>query len=317
MEEKEEMNIFVMFKKIGKHLLDLVKKLGMCLGFFLRKTYKYKWMFLLFMVVAVSYSLYKTTGERKVYEGNLLLSIHDGSSSLFTDMVSSLDRYVTDDDFTGLASALNIPDSLSKKIRGVDSYYLIDMNKDSIFDMIDFSNKYKASDTANVRLNDGIAISLKMSDVSSFSAMETALVNYFSNNKYLQDLNMSRISNLDEMEKLLKKDLTEIDSLQRLEYFERNFKGVKILKDFNINTDKQMFYFNKVDILRQKKAISNELLSKFDVVSVSTSFQPTAKAVNSKIKTAINYCLVSYILFLIVALFYDYKKPIFEYLNKN
>jgi TPP-dependent pyruvate/acetoin dehydrogenase alpha subunit len=53
--------------------------------------------------------------------------------------------------------------------------------------MIDISNKYKASDTAKCSFDDGIAISLEMSDVSSFSAWKLPLVNYFSNNKYLQD----------------------------------------------------------------------------------------------------------------------------------
>jgi hypothetical protein len=80
----------------------------------------------LVLVVAVSYSLYKTTGERKVYEGTLLLS-HSWMEVLLCLQIWFLLLIICkpDDDFTGLASALNIPDSLSKK-KGVWIHLLSD-----------------------------------------------------------------------------------------------------------------------------------------------------------------------------------------------
>ncbi|MCB9018320.1 MAG: hypothetical protein WCU80_00430 [Paludibacteraceae bacterium] len=311
------MNIFLMFNKLGRCVLSIIKELCSYMGFLLRKTFKYKWLLLLFWLAAIGYSLFQTTGSRKIYEGDMILSIHDGSSSFYADMLSTLDKYVKDKDSEGLAAALDIPDTLAMKVRYIKPHFLIDVNKDSIYDMVDYSDKYEASDSVYVRMKDGINVTLGMGDVRSFPAMETALVSYFMRNRYLQDLNMSRISYLDEMEKSLKKDLVELDSLQRLEYFERSTNGVNILKDLKINTDKQMFYFNKEDILKKKKSVSGDLLSKAEVVSVSKSYQPTFKSVNSKIKVAFGNCLKAYLLFLIVALLFDYRKSILDYLNRN
>ena len=130
-------------------------------------------------------------------------------------------------------------------------------------------------------------------------------------------MNIARIAYLSDLQKPLENDFQVIDSLQRIEYFQNNKAGVNILKDFQLNTDKQMFYFNKVDILRKKNFIATELTAKQDIAVVTAKFQPTNKAVNGKLSAIGQNILLSYIIFILLAVFLKNKKEIMDYLKER
>lgn len=316
MEENKEMNIFTMFKKIGLYGYALLKWMASYIGKMLQLTYRYKVLLAIFFIVAVAYALYQTTGDRKVYRGDMTIAINDGDSFQYAEMINALDQYVKDLDPEGLAKALSISDEIAKEVRFVKPYFQIDMNKDSLSDMVDYNGKYQASDTSNIRLRNGLVISLGMQTTDHYEEMELAIMEYLADNEYLQDLNRARIVSLSEMEKSLRNDLAQIDSLQRIEYFKKSSNGIN-LKDLQINTDKQMFYFNKVDILKRINTIVTQLDAKQEIASVTSKFQPTKKAVNKKSTAIIQNVAIAYLLFLLIALFLKHKKAIMDYLKEK
>ena len=167
-------------------------------------------------------------------------------------------------------------------------------------------------------VQDKIVIRIGLRDRNAFSTIENALVNYFNTNEYLISLNISRLNSLKEKESMFLKNMAEIDSLQRIEYFEKkNENSIKLDQKLIIKTDKQMFYYNKIDILKQKEDISRNLISKIDITSVISKSQPTAKPLNSLGKTLIKNLIIIYILFLLISLILEYRKPIFDYLRER
>lgn len=315
MEENKEMDIFTMFNRMVSGLYSLLKKVGGIVGKALQLTYKYKALCALFIIVSSSLAIYQTTGDRKVYKGDMTISINDGNSFQYAEMVNSLNKYAKDLDHEGLAAALDLPSEIANEVRFLKPYFLIDMNKDSLCDIVDFKREFRASDTSNVRMHDGLVISVGMSSTEHYEEMEAALIEYFIGNQYLQDLNTARVNNLSELEQSLENDFNLIDSLQKIEYFQKNTNGINIMKNLQVNTDKQMFYFNKVDILEKKMEISTKLTVKQDIVTVTSRFQPTKKSVNRPVTTLCCYCGISYALFLLLALLLKNKSVIMDFLK--
>lgn len=317
MEDNKEMNIFTMFGKIGMYLYTFLRWVGAYIGKMLQLTYRYKFLCVIFFAIATALAIYQTTGDRKIYRGDMTIAINDGNSFQYAEMVNSLNQYVKDLDNKGLSQTLNISEEIAKEVCFIKPYFLIDMNKDSICDMVDYDESCQASDTSNVRLKDGLVISVGMKSIDHYNEMEDALMEYFFDNQYFQDLNIARIAYLSDLQKSLDNDFQTIDSLQKIEYFQNNKAGVNILKDFQLNTDKQMFYFNKVDILRKKNFIATELTAKQDIAVVTAKFQPTNKAVNGEASAIGRNILYSYLIFILLALFLKNKKEIMDYLKEK
>lgn len=316
-EKKRELDLVDIFFQCYRGLKRIIMEILSWAGFFLKKTYKYKKMFVFFMLGAIAFSIYQTTGDRKTYEGEMILSLNDGNSALYSDIISSLDRFIQDKDFDGLADELTVSDTVAMAMRKLNTYFMVDMNKDSIYDFIDRKNEFIASDTQNVRMKDCITISITTNDLDIMPDIEYALLEYFQNNELLHNQNMARIEHLVSLEKSIDEEISKIDSLQELDYFKRDGATVKITKDFNVNTDRQMFYFNKLDLLKKKELVSRELFTKEKVVSVQKPLTATSTQSRRIIKSIIGYCANFYIVFLLFALYLNYRERIFKYLSKD
>lgn len=317
MEENKEMDIFTVLYKFGKGLCSFLKRIGQCLGKMLQLTYRYKVLFACFTIAAVAYGFYETTGDRRIYRGDMTISINDGDAFQYAELANSLDQYVKDLDHDGLAQALHIPNEIAEEVRFIKPYFQIDMNNDSTCDFVDFENTFAPSDTCNIRLRTGLVISVGMNSTDHYEEMETAIMDFFFDNQYFQDLNMARIAYLSDFKASLENDFRQIDSLQKIEYFQKHENGVNLTKELKINTDKQMFYYNKVDILNKKREIAMELAADQDIAVVTSKFQPTKKPVNRKSVAIGKNVTYAYLLFLMLAFALKNKKEIMDYLKEK
>lgn len=301
------------YKGIKRSILEVLS----WVGFFLKLTYKHKKLFILFLIGAILLSVFQTSGDRKTYTSEMILKINDGTSSLYADMVSSLDRYIQDKDYYGLAEELLLSDSIAESMRKIESYYMIDMNKDSVYDIIDKEMTFSASDTINVRMKDYITISITANDYSIMKDVEFALLGYFQDNDYLHNLNLSRIEHLVALEKQINREIAIIDSVQNLDYFTRETNSVKLTKETTINTDRQMFYFNKLDLMKKKEKVSEKLFSQEGVVSVLKPLTATSEQSNFLLETLLKNGTYLYVIFILIAFILHYKERIKDYLSKD
>ena len=316
--EQQELNLLTVFQKVFSIFFQVIKVVVKFVGYLLQLGYRYKYIFLVFIALAIAYSVYTTQSDRKVYKADFILDVNDGDSFLYSEMIKSLNQYLKDDDPKALVSVLQIPVEKTSKLSFLKSYFMIDMNKDSIPDVIDYDNKYLPSDTVNVRIQDKIVVSMGMRDIAMYQDVENAIVDYFKRNPYLISLHEARIKSLQEKEKLYDKNIVELDSLQRIEYFQKtNIPELKMDPKLVFKTDKQMFYHDKLNLLKQKEEIVKELTSKQDIVSVVSRFEPTKKPVNSFAKEFTINIIFALVGCLILSLYWENRKRIITYLRKE
>jgi hypothetical protein len=318
--EKQELDLLILFQKIFNFFFLIIKKIVEFFGYLLRLIYRYKYIFLLFIIVAIAISIYKTTGDRKMYKAEIILKVNDGDSFLFSEMINNLNQYIKDNDFTGLARILNTSVENTKKISFLKPYFMIDLNNDSTVDLIDYDNKYELSDTVNIRVSDRIVVSSGIKDINIFPELKKILLDYFNSSKYLVLLNDNRLSQLKEKELFYDRNIRELDSLQRIEYFEKKSNRPEVKMDQTgllMYSEKQMFYKDKMKILQEKEKVSKELTENSEIVKVIIESQPSSKSINSLSKTFLQYISIFTVLFFIVIILFQNRKCIINYLKNE
>ena len=295
--EQQELDLFLLLQKIVDFSYNILKKMAGFCGYLLRIVFKYYYLFLIFILAAVAYSYYKTQGPFKTYEAKFTLSINDGSPDLYLEMTSSLNRYLLDEDPHGLDRILQIPKEEGGNVCGIGNLVIVEPR-----------------DSSSLR----IILAVIIKDPNTFPTVKKALIDYFNNNDYLKSLNSVRIASLKEREKLLEKDIAEIDSLQRIEYFQKtNEVDVKLDPKLVLKTNKTMFYSDKLILLKQKEAVTKELTAKSEIVNLINEFPPSKKPFVTIRNVIVKNITISFLLSLLLSLFWDNRKLIIDYLRKK
>ena len=294
--EQQELDLFSLIRKTSNFSYNVFKKITRLCGYSLRISFKYYYVYLIFILAAVAYSYYKTQGPFKIYESRFSLSINDGDSDLYSEMISSLNRYLLDGDSGSLSSILQISPAEGGKVQAIGNRFVTEP-QDSTSRIV-------------------IAVILK--DPNAFPAIEKALIDYFNNNDYLKSLNLVRVASLKEREKLLEKDIAEIDSLQKIEFFQKtNEMEVKLDQKLVLKTNKPMFYSDKLILLKQKEAVTKELTAKSEIVNLINEFPPSKKPFITMRDVIKKNIAIAFLLSFFFSLCWDNRKSIIDYLRKK
>lgn len=324
-EKNQEMNIFTMTSRIGNALLGLLKGILSILGYILRTAYQYKLLFLIFAIATVAFSLYQSREDNRTYEGNLYLKLNDGDAVIYKTLIHDLNEYAKGNDVEGLAKELDITEELANRIDKISAHAVIDKNKDSIIDYIDYKDAVETGDTVDFALPDQLVITAKIKGIEEFSQFEEALKKYFSKNDYLVSLNIARIKLQEEKEWMFHNVLMNLDSLQKVEYFKNNNGTCLEFSSINekkanvpfVKAKKQMFYNDMEKLFDITGKIEKDMSANLDVVTVLSDFHPTNKPTNTFCKTLLLNGLIALGLFMVAALLWHNKKNINKYLKKG
>ena len=300
--EKQELDLFVLFQKIWDFLYKIFKKgIGLC-GYLLQICYKYKYLFLLVIAAVAAYSYYATQGPRKVYSGQFLSRLNDGDSDIYRGILQSLNKYLDDEDLKGLADALQIPVEKAGKI----AYFGFNFALEPV----------DTTKTTTLPARKRAFISIGTVDINAFPELKEILINHFKKNEYLISFNNTRIISLKEKERILEKEIATLDSLQKVVYFQNAVNHeIKLEQGLRIITDKQMFYHDKLMLLKEKEEITNELAQNPEIMTIISESSPTKKAVNTFIGEFKKFGPLAFLLSFIIFLFWEHRRTVLGYLR--
>lgn len=323
--DQQEMNIFVVMSKIGAGIVYAFKWLFLLLGGLLRLAYQYKYLFLICTIAMIIYTIYECREENKLYEADLCLRLNDGDVMIYKDMVSNLSDYPRYDDFEGLANALDLSMEVATKISSFHTHAVVDINRDSILDFIDYEDDVDLGDTVAFSVPNMLVITAKVRGIEYFPEVQEALIAYFSKNNYLVSLNIARLAALEEKEWMFHNALMNLDSLQKVEYFHKDatsgqymqFSAMGEKKAPFITTKKQMFFHDMKELFKITDEISVDMAANLDIVTVISGFQPIKAECNTKWENLLRSSLYAYSVFILLALFWKYREAIKSYITKE
>ncbi len=250
------------------------------------------------MFAAVAYSYYMTHGDRRAYKAEFRVILNDGDLNTYSEIINSLNRYLRNEDSERFDNILQMPPEKRGKVGTV--FYSVVEEKDTVI------------------MNTSIGITFFMSNPDVFPVVKKAMIDYFKKNEHFSSLNAVRIASLKERERILEKDIAEIDSLQKIEYFQKtNESAVKLDQNLILKTEKQMFYTDKLELMKEKEAVSKELAIQSEVVTVISEFLPSLKPAVTMRDVIVKYVFIAFLLFLFFVLLWDNRNPIIVYLRKK
>jgi len=327
----DEIDLLDLFRRMGKTF----KKWGTTLGkaflisivFLVRR-----WLPLGLSIavgVGVSY-LMKTTSDsfytadlvfrnNLVLMDNLKLRDNSGTTAEMISKINKLHTFCSENNTAELSAALSMGTDLVTNILDISAYWIIDQSKDGIPDFVDYKGTHNVYDTTNIRMQDRLNIRVIINSPQDLDFIRNGIIKFIESDSLFKQRNRVRLIQNQQLLKRLGYDIEQLDSLQKVKYFEetRNLKpasGGQIV--FMQEQKTQLVYNDIYNLYARKQQLESERDLYKGVVTVLSDFSLPARRDNGGLYYAKIYVPLFFILTLLVLIILANKRGLTEIYNK-
>ncbi|HEX7492794.1 MAG TPA: hypothetical protein VF346_01130 [Bacteroidales bacterium] len=291
----DEIDLLDIFRRMGKALNRWVHALGkvflISLVFLLKR-----WLPLglsIVLGIGASYLLKMTSlsfyTSDMVFRNNLMLIDKltlkeiSGTTAEIISKINKLHNLCLENNSIALSSALSMKPELVKNISDINAYWVIDQNRDGIPDYVDYKGNHNPYDTINVRMQDRLDVRIKINSPQDLNLVSNGIIKFIESDSLYQQRNRLRLKQNRDLLARYNFDILQIDSLQKVKYFEetRNIKpnaGGQMI--FLQEQKTQLFYNDIYYIFTRKQQLESERDLYKGVVTVLSDFSLPAKRDN-------------------------------------
>ena len=315
----DEIDLLDLFRRMGNTLSRWINALGRAFlittVFLLRR-----WLPLGLSVVAgvgVSYLL-KTTSD-SFYTSDLVLRNNLVSNSDMISYINRLHTYCEENNSEALADAISVTPQLVENIIDIAAFWVIDNGRDGIPDLVDYKNKHNIYDTVNIRMRDRLDIRVIIKSPQDLFMVRNGIITFIENDSLFQQRNRVRLRQNSELITRLDYDILQLDSLQKVKYFEetRNRQpqgGGQMIFLQEQNT--QLIYSDIYTLHSRKQNLEVERDLYKGIVTVLSDFSLPAERDNGGLFYAKTYVPLFFFLTLLVLILLANSKKLTEIYNK-
>lgn len=311
----DEIDLMDLFKRMGKTL----NRWGTALGraFLISLVFLFKrWLPLgLSVIVGIGLSyLLKTTSVSSytsdmVFRNNLILidkltlKDNSGTTSEIISKINKLHTFCLENNSEALSTALLMKPGSVEDISDISAYWIIDQSKDGIPDYVDYKDNHSPYDTINIRMQDRLDVRVKINSPQDLNLVRDGIVKFIEKDSLYQQRNRVRLRQNKELLSRLDYDIIQLDSLQKVKYFEetRNMKpnsGGQIV--FMQEQKTQLVYGDIYSLYTKKQLLESERDLYKGIVTVLSDFSSPAKRDNGVMYYGKHVIPISFILTLII-----------------
>ncbi len=283
----DEIDLLDLFRRMGRTINQWVKSLGraflISLVFVLRR-----WLPLglsIALGIGASYLL-KLTSESfytsdMVFRNNLIvidkltLKEISGTTSEIISKINKLHNFCVENNSIALSAAIAMKPDMVKNISDINAYWIIDQNRDGIPDYVDYKGNHSPYDTINVRMQDRLDVRVKINTPQDLNLVCNGIIKFIESDSLYQQRNRLRLKQNNELLARYNFDILQLDSLQKVKYFEetRNMKpntGGQMI--FLQEQKTQLLYNDIYSIYTKKQQLESERDLYKGVVTVLSDF---------------------------------------------
>lgn len=291
----DEIDLLDLFRRIGRTLIRwsnaLVKAFLISVVFLLRR-----WLPLGLSIAAgigISYFLKSTSASAYtsdlVFRNNLVLmdkvKLRDnsGTTSEIISKINKLHTYCSENNSSALSEAISMKPESVKNISDISAYWIIDDSKDGIPDYVDYNGNHSVYDTINIRMQDRLDVRVKINSAQDLNLVREGIIKFIEKDSLYQQRNRLRLRQNQELLTRLDFDILQLDSLQKVKYFEetRNMKpasGGQIV--FMQEQKTQLVYTDIYNLYTRKQNLESERDLYKGIVTVLSDFSLPTKRDN-------------------------------------
>jgi hypothetical protein len=196
-----------------------------------------------------------------------------GTTSELITKINLLRTYCRDS--KKLAEALKLRPELVDNIFNIGAFWIIDRNKDGIPDNVDYDGSHNIYDTINIRMPGSFDIRVNFNSRLDLNRIREGILNFIESDSLNQQRNRLRLKQNDDMLSRLNYDIRELDSLQKVKFFEET-RDLKPMKDGQIvfmqDQKTQLLYPDIQSMIAKKQLLETERVLYPGIVTVLRDF---------------------------------------------
>jgi hypothetical protein len=312
-------------------LLDLFKRMGNSLGKMFTTLGRWTLISIVFMIrrwipltisiilgVGASYLLKFTSAPS--YLSELNLKPNSVTTTEVYEKIKKLQDYVLEKNTNELAISLYLKPEEAKNILGIIALSYVDKGRDGIPDYIDYDRSFDPrKDTMNVIMTDRTVINVRIAEPHELHNLEIGILKYFNSDSLFQQRNRLRLRQNLEILSRLDYDILQLDSLQKILYFEepkmrQPQNGGQMI--FLQEQKTQLIYNDVYGLYTRKQELEKETEIYKDIITVQSDFSMPMKRVNGGLFYARKAVPVFFILALLILVLNANKKKLEEVYRK-
>lgn len=289
----DEIDLLELLRRFGKLLTQMFKLLVQ--GFLISIVFLIRNALPLIasVIVGIGVSYIVKTTSPSFYSSDLVLRNNlvvldkktsrdvTGTTSELISKINKLHSYCTESNQQALSAALSLKPEQVKNIFDIGAYWIIDLSKDGVPDYVDYEGNHDVYDTLNIRMQNRIDIRLKTYSTLELSNIRDGIIKFIESDSLNQQRNRLRLKQNNDMLTRLSFDIQQLDSLQKVKYFEETRKlqpGRDGQIVFMQDQKTQLLYTDIYTLYSKKQLLETELDLYKGVVTILSDFSiPTLR----------------------------------------
>jgi hypothetical protein len=315
----DEIDLLDLFRRMGRGIANMSRAIGrgilISIVFLLQK-----WIPLgisLILGIGISYLISKSS--EAVYSSDMTLRNNAVPIAEMISYINRLQTYCQEGNTQALSDALSLDQATINNIAGIGSYWIIDRKRDGIPDYVDYKNKHDVYDTINIQMRDRFNINVKIKSPQDLFTLKKGILAYINSDSLFQQRNRLRLKQNLELQTRLNYDILQLDSLQKVKYFEetRNRQPQSGGQMIFLQEQKTQLIYNDIYTLYDRKqSLESQRDLYNDLVTVLSDFSIPAKRENGGLYFGKKFIPIIFFSTLLLLILIHNRKKIKEIFEK-
>jgi hypothetical protein len=314
-----EIDLLDLFHRMGTAISSLMKALGrafmITIVFMLRR-----WLPLgVSLVAGAVVSMVLKSTSASFYTSDMTIKTNGATAAEVIPYLNKLHTFCIEGNSAELANALSVKPESINEINDISAFWIIDQNKDNIPDYVDYKNNHNVYDTTNVRMTDRLNIRVQVRSPQELTSIRDGIIHFIKTDSLFEQKNRLRLRQNAELLARFDYDIIQLDSLQKVKYFEetRNRKPENGGQMIFLQEQKtQLVYTDIYDLYARKQAIESDRELYKDIVTMLSDFSLPSRRDNGAMYYAKQVVPVFFCFTLILLIILANRKKIDEIFKK-
>jgi len=315
----DEIDLLDLFKRMGRSLGRMFRALGR--GVLISIVFLFRnWLPLLIsVIVGVGVSYLLKISSPSFYTSDMVLRNNAVSTADMMSYINRLHTFCNENNKEALSNALALNSATIDNIIDINSHWIIDRNRDGIPDYVDYRDKHNVYDTVNIMMLDRLNLSVRIKSPQELGTLKNGILAYINSDSLFQQRNRLRIRQNNELLTRLEYDILQLDSLQKVKYFEetRNRQPQSGGQMIFLQEQKtQLVYMDIYALFSRKQTLETERDLYREIVTVLSDYSVPAERENGLMYYSVRYVPLFFLLTLLILITINNRKKIREIFEK-
>jgi hypothetical protein len=244
---------------------------------------------------------------------------NSGTTSELISKINKLHTFCSENNSIALSEALLMKPESVKNISDISAYWIIDQSNDGTPDYVDYKGNHNLYDTINIRMQDRLDVRVIVSAPQDLNLVRDGILKFIDSDSLYQKRNRLRLRQNQELLTRLSFDIQQLDSLQKVKYFEetRNMKpnnGGQIV--FMQEQKTQLIYTDIYLLYSRKQNLESERDLYKGIVTVLSDFSLPTRRDNGTTYYGRQIIPIFFLTTLVVLIFLANRKKLIEIYKK-